>query len=328
VKQAIERRELFSLNCQGVVIHGTYHVPAADIARPNRTGILILAGFPMPRAAHGDAAVSWADSFASLGYPSFRIDLPGSGDSEGVVPPEQLFEYVNAGKHERVTVEVVKQLVELYNLTGVVALGHCAGAVAGIFAAAICADIRGLVVMDPQFHLPPAGRPKVTRALFEWSSLSRFGGILHNIYDRLNYIRLQLRKNRPPENANFPMLKRWKDLASAGLPILMLNAPEPKAQGTKPRIGKFDYISHIRKLAGNRNRLEIRIIESAHHTFSDPVGREAIRLNVEQWLPTFFPFQNQGPAAAEVAQPMPINSKALFAENESMMAHVDATLGN
>jgi hypothetical protein len=30
--------------------------------------------------------------------------------------------------------------------------------------------------------------------------------------------------------------------------------------------------------------------------------------------------------AAEVAEPMPINSKAVFADNESMMANVDATL--
>lgn len=324
MSQVTETRELFTLDCQGAVLRGTFHKPRKDFPGTSSTGILSLAGFPMPRAAHGDAAVYWAASFANFGYPSFRIDLPGAGDSSADVPAE-LFQFINMGGHERVAAAAVKQLVERYNLSGVVILGHCAGAISAIFAAAICEECRGLILLDAPFHLPPAGRPKVKQALFHWSTWSRFGGLLSNIHDQINNIHLFLRRNAPPENTNFPLLKRWKDLASGGLPILLINAPSPKASGTKPRVGKFDYLRHILKLAGNRSRVEVKIIESAHHTFSDPVGRDAVRRQIEQWMPTFFPFENPEQATANVAQPMHSNNEAEFSTRQSMYARVDAT---
>ena len=137
MSQVTETRELFTLHCQGAVLRGTFHKPPKDFPGTSSTGILSLAGFSMPRAAHGDAAVYWAASFANFGYPSFRLDLPGAGDSSADVPAE-LLQFVSTGGHERVAAAAVKQLVERYNLSGVVILGHCAGAISAIFAAAIC----------------------------------------------------------------------------------------------------------------------------------------------------------------------------------------------
>jgi pimeloyl-ACP methyl ester carboxylesterase len=323
VSQETETRELFTLHCQGAVLRGTFHKPPKDFPGTSSTGILSLAGFSMPRAAHGDAAVYWAASFANFGYPSFRIDLPGAGDSSADVPAE-LLQFVSTGGHERVAAAAVKQLVERFNLSGVVILGHCAGAISAIFAAAICEECRGLILLDAPFHLPPAGRPKVRDALFHWSTRSRFGGLLSNILDQIKKIRLFLRRNAPPENTNFPLLKRWKDLASGGLPILLINVPPLKASGTKARAGKFDYLRHILKLAGNRSRVDLKIIESAHHTFSDPVGRDAVRRQVEQWMPTFFPFENLE-HATDFAQPMHSNNEAELSTRHSMFARVDVT---
>ena len=323
MSQVTETRELFKLNCQDAVLQGTFHKPPKDLRRTTSIGILSLAGFPMPRASHGDAAVYWAASFANFGYPSFRIDLPGAGDSSADVPAE-LLQFINTGGHERVAAAAVKQLVERYNLSGVVILGHCAGAISAIFAAAICEECRGLILLDAPFHLPPAGRPKVRDALFHWSTRSRFGGLLSNIHDQIRNVRLFLRRNAPPENTNFPLLKRWKDLASGGLPILLINTPPLKSSGTKPRAGKFDYLRHILKLAGNRSRVDVKIIESAHHTFSDPVGRDAVRRQVEQWMPTFFPFENLEQATANFAPPVHSNHEAEFSTRQSMFARVDA----
>lgn len=324
MSQVTETRELFTLNCQGAVLRGTFHKPPKDFPRTSSTGILSLAGFPMPRAAHGDAAVYWAASFANFGYPSFRVDLPGAGDSSADVPAE-LLQLISTGGHQRVAAAAVKQLVQRYNLSGVVILGHCAGAISAIFTAAICEECRGLILLDAPFHLPPAVRPKVREVLFHWSTRSRFGGLLSNIHDQIKNIRLFLRRNAPPENTNFPLLKRWKDLAARGLPILLINAPPPKASGTKPRAGKFDYLGHILKLAGNRSRVDVKVIESAHHTFSDPVGRDAARRQVEQWMQTFFPIENLEQATANCAQPMHSNDEAEFSNHQSMFARVDAT---
>ena len=326
MKQIIKTRELFTLSYQGAPLHGTYHLPTSFI-RPNRTGILFLPGFPMPRSAHGDAAVYWANSFADFGYPSFRIDLPGTGDSYGNVPAE-LLHFLSAGGYENVVVAVMKQLVDRYSLTGVVILGHCAGGISAIFAAANCAECRGLILLDPPFHLPPPGRQKVKKALFFWSSRSRLGGALSNVYDHCKNIRLLLRKNAPPENANLALLRRWKDVASAGLPILLLNAPAPKASATKPRVGKFDYLQHILKLAGRRNRVDVRIVENANHAFSNPLGRATVRQHVEEWMPVFFPFEDRGHAAEDIGWPAASNNEAGSANHTSIFTRVDATLGS
>jgi len=327
VIQKIESRELFTLDCQGGTLSGTYHVPAQGLVGSNRTGILLLSGFPMPRTAHGDAAVHWATSFAQLGYPSFRVDLPGVGDSRGNVPAE-LLEYTSAGGYERVAAELVGQIVARYELAGVVILGQCAGAISAIFAAAISEECRGLILLDPPFNLPPAVRPKtVKRALFHWTTKSRIGGLLSDVYDQFKKLSLQLRKNAPPENANFPLLKRWKHIASAGLPILLLNAPEPKASDNKPRAGKFDYRRHILDLAGSRSRVEARVVSGANHTFSNPAGKATIREHVAQWMPKFFPFERSVKAAQTFTQEAQLNDQTEFSNHQSILAPVDAAMG-
>jgi pimeloyl-ACP methyl ester carboxylesterase len=326
VIQTIETREVFTLDCQGGTLCGTYHIPAQGLVGSNRTGILLFSGFPMPRAAHGDAAVCWATAFAQLGYPSFRVDLPGVGDSRGDVPAD-LLEYTTAGGYERVAAELVGQLVARYELAGVVILAQCAGAISAIFAAAISEKCCGLILLDPQFNLPPAARPTVKRALFQWTTKSRIGGLLSDVYDQFKKLSLQLRKNAPPENANFPLLKRWKNIASAGLPILLLNAPEPKASDNKPRAGKFDYIQHVLDLAGSRSRVEVRVVSAANHTFSNPIGKSAIREHVAEWMPKFFPFERSVKAAQTFKQDVPLNDEAEFSNHQSILAPVDAALG-
>ena len=324
--QTIEGRELFTLECQGGTLCGTYHVPAEGLVGSNGTGILLLSGFPMPRAAHGDAAVHWATSFAQLGYPSFRVDLPGVGDSRGDVPAELLI-YTTAGGYERVTAELVQQIVARYGLSGVVILGQCAGSISAIFAAAISGQCKGLILIDPPFNLPPAVRPTVKRALFQWTTRSRIGGYFSNLYDVYKKVSLQLRKNAPPENSNFPLLKRWKQVASTGTPILLLRAPEPKASDSKPRAGKFDYIQHVLDLAGSRSRVESRIVVGANHTFSNPPGKSAIREHVAEWMPKFFPFERSTKAVQACIQEVQFSEDVKFSNNQSILSTVDAALG-
>ncbi len=307
--QRIETRELFTLECGGAVLQGTYHMPSNHPEGASRPGILLLAGFPMPRAAHGDSAVSWANGLAAAGYPCFRIDMPGVGDSFGAVPPE-LLEYTNAGGYERVAAAALSQLVERYHLAGMVMLGQCAGAISAIFAAAIAPQCRGLILLDPPFNLAPAARPSVKRALFFWSTRSRVGGLLISLNDRLRSLRHRVRRNITPENANHPLLKRWKTVASGGLPILMLNVPEPKTT-VKSREGRFDYVAHVLKLAGSRSRVEVRNIEEANHSFSNPPGKAAVPAHSAQWMSALFPVQDVKPA--------PENNEVVFVRQPAIL---------
>jgi hypothetical protein len=81
-------------------------------------------------------------------------------------------------------------------------------------------------------------------------------------------------------------------MASAGLPILLLQAPGIKAQGSKPRVGEFDYIDYVLNLAGRRNQVRIKFIENADHSFANREGRQAVKQHISDWLGAYFPFED------------------------------------
>src|ERR1700758_2148609 len=112
--QAIEGRELVTLDGLGVLLRGTFHKPhpskdaGAKLNRLKPLGILFLNSLSLPRAATGDSAVYWAESLAGRGYPSFRFDLPGLGDTAGDVPNE-LLNFINAGGFASIAGDKVKE---------------------------------------------------------------------------------------------------------------------------------------------------------------------------------------------------------------------------
>jgi pimeloyl-ACP methyl ester carboxylesterase len=143
-----------------------------------------LNSLSLPRAATGDSSVYWAECFAACGYPSFRIDLPGLGDSDGNLP-QDLLGFINSGGFKSAAAQKVRELVESFNLSGIVLFGHCAGAVSSLFAAAKLPECKGLILLDVYFHLPQAVRPVMRRKLSDWALKSRLGRIASDIYHQL-----------------------------------------------------------------------------------------------------------------------------------------------
>ena len=291
----IRGRELFTMEVPGGTVQGTCHLPPDESSDATEqavsqkaTGVLFLSGLLAPRAGIGDSLVYWADAFAHSGYPSFRVDLPGTCDSDGNSPGE-LMSFINTGRYEGATVEIIKQIRRRFDLDSLILVGHCSGAVTALFAAAADAGCRGLVLLDPYFHLPPPPATQARDALSQWAASNRLGGILSNVFDWLKELRLRLRRTELPRNANFPLIKRWKTLASAGMPILIIKVPAAKATGAKPRMGEFDYLAHLAGVGGSHNRVEIKVIEGTSHSFADPMGRLGVLRYTESWLSKSFP---------------------------------------
>jgi pimeloyl-ACP methyl ester carboxylesterase len=298
MQQAIEKRELMEVEVLGVRLRGTLHRPAqSHSSRPpaggnqERIAVLFLNSLALPRAATGDSAVYWADAVAERGYPAYRFDLPGLGDSDGETTTG-LLDFINSGGYAEIAAALTKELSARGHLSGVVIAGHCAGSVSALYAAAGCRQCSGLVLMDPYFHLPVAKRPRTRELFSDWVRRSAVGKILSHLYDRVRQFRLLLRGDALPSNANTALLKRWKHVAATGLPILMFKAPGIKATASKPRIGEFDYLKHVLKLAGRRSRVQIKTLEVADHSFANRVGREAVCLGIESWLLTNFPLED------------------------------------
>jgi pimeloyl-ACP methyl ester carboxylesterase len=309
MNRAIKTRELITLDGLGVLVRGTYHRSAYEgsgfdepPSEAGRIGVLFLNSLSIPRTATGDSAVYWADSLARLGYPVFRCDLPGLGDSCGNVPNE-LLDFMNDGGFGPIASSKAKELVERFNLAGVVIAGHCAGAITAIHAASACPECKGLILMDPYFHLVKANRPKVRQNLSDWARRSKLGALFSNIYDLARDVRLFFLRNTPPGNANFHLLGRWKQVASAGLPILFLKAPGLKTSGTKPRVGDFDYLKYVLGLAGRKSKVVVQFIAGTDHSFANRVGRAAVLQRMESWLATYFPQPDPQIAAMNIASP-------------------------
>jgi alpha-beta hydrolase superfamily lysophospholipase len=307
--QAIEGRELITLNGLGVFVRGTFHKPSGSsrssfgVSTPKLVGLVFLNSLSLPRTATGDSAVFWAESFANYGYPSFRLDLPGLGDTTGNIPTD-LLGFINAGGYASIAEAKMKELVERFNLSGVVLVGHCAGTVSAIYAAAACMgkECKGLVLLDPYFDVPQAIRPRVRRGLSNWALRSSLGGIVSNIYDRIRKIGLIFRGSAPPQNANLALLSRWREVASTGLPILLFKSPGRKTQGTKPRAGEFDYLAHVLKIAGRKSQVAVELLEGTDHTFANRTGRAAVRRHIELWLSKYLPLPEKFSAPASQSQ--------------------------
>lgn len=306
MEEQLETRELVVLEGSGVFLRGTLHKASRQDAESktglterDRVGIVFLNSLSIPRASTGDSAVYWADAFAACGYPSFRFDLPGLGDTPGILATN-LLDFINGGGYAAITSAKMKELVERFDLSGVVIVGHCAGVVTAVHAATSCKECKGLILMDPYFHLTKALRPRVRQMLSDWARRSRIGGYLSDLYDRLRDVRRSVQKDPLPRNANFPMLAHWKRVASTGLPILMFKAPGLKSPGMKPRLGEFDYLEYTLALAGHKGRVEVEFIEGTDHSFADRVGRVAVRQRATIWLSEFFPPLGLQKAAQEV----------------------------
>jgi hypothetical protein len=89
-------------------------------------------------------------------------------------------------------------------------------------------------------------------------------------------------------NASLQLLARWEQVATAGLPILLRLAPGIKAQSARPRVGEFDTIDHVTKLAGGKGRVAVEFVEHADHSFANPPGREAVERHLAQWMAPHF----------------------------------------
>ncbi len=291
MKQRLKTRELITLDGSDVDLSGTYHRAShaagldadPEAETRGRIGIIFVNALSTPRAGYSDSAVYWADSFAASGYPCFRFDLPGLGDSRGEVAPE-LLTFITDGGYASVIGHKLKELAARYHLAGVIVAGHCAGSVTALYAASDHKCCKGLILMDPYFNYPKRLAPKVPEKLVVWSRRTRLGSVARRTYDQVRDLSRTMRPDGLPGSTNFALLAQWKHVTSSGLPVLVLTSP-----GLEPRAGQFDYISHASKIASRHAEITLRSIADTDHSFANAAGRTAVRQHVGAWLMQQFP---------------------------------------
>ncbi len=300
MKASIEARAILTVSAAGGLrVRGTYH-PTQDPNEKNHTGVLFVSAGVAPRAAPGDSAVRWADSLAKLGYPCFRFDLPGLGDSDGDLSAKEIdFDsLVNDGFFGPVISSVADQLADRFHLRGVVVIGHCAGAVTALYAAAANPRITGLMLLDPYFNVQ---QTTPTQNALVRSQMRIVGKLLpdgagksavrnavvscmRKAYYRLTRLRPIVRSKKLPSAANLPLVECWKKLASSGLPMLVLRSPF-----STPKLGEFDYIRDLYPLSKSRSKVSVKLIEGATHAFAERRSKSQVLKYAGPWLRDCFP---------------------------------------
>lgn len=290
MQQDIPTRALITLQAGGYALPCTMHkacnTPSVTEMRQeprSSVGILFLNSLSPTRAASGDSSVSWADSFARKGYPCFRIDLPGFGDSV-TDPPEDLVEFINSGGYAPVTCSVIDTLLESFQLSGVVVFGLCAGTVSAIYTAAAKQECCGLILLDPYFHIPEKRGATIigkVEAHIPAGPLRRWTA---RVLDTTRTFRQCESSEQPPKDANLELLYNLRSVIASDRPIIIVNSPINGA-----REAHFDYVAYIQKWMLRTDQVVAKVVPRAHHTFANREGRAAVRQITEQWLCSAFP---------------------------------------
>jgi len=291
-------RETLTIECNGLLLHGTSHIGPTG----GDTGVLFLNSGTQPRSSRGDLYVHLADALAERGYKSFRVDLPGLGDSQGETPSGfiEFYKLVQEGTQAGCVVELVRELRRRYLLSGVVLMGICGGAQTSVFAAGMDhgAGIAGLALLDMPFFLyrdssPPAqknaGRTLGSRVrrgasglkakLHDWVLEQKWEPVATAVYNRLRRITHRTKAGSLPPNTNLSLVQTLRDLVGRGVPALMITAHPPV-----PEPPSFDYIGYVARRSGDV--LKHVKIRGTTHSFVEGGGAEAVLEAVSEWLAT------------------------------------------
>ena len=302
MKKAITTRALVTLNLSGTLFRGTYHKPAGLASQSDmhasasgRTGVLIVNSLTAPRAGSGDSAVYWAEVLAQDGYPCFRFDLPGLGDSEPEIQSNtDLLTFITNGGYSSMIGHLLEELVARFDLDGVVVMGHCAGAISALYAGSKQKLCRGLILMDPYFNNPRIIN-RVMPAISGWSRHNRLARLLRQSYDFARDLRRTLLRDGLPASANRALLQQWRHVASRGMPILIVQSP-----GLKPGPGQFDYIRFAIESSGRKGQITVQLIPDTDHSFSNYGGRHGVHKHARIWLAAQNLLKHDSPVEDEV----------------------------
>ena len=315
-------RKALQIDIAGYHLFGTLHdheSPPSPKSRQSelRTGVLLLSFGQQPRSWVGDLGSSIADRLEAQGYPTFRFDMPGLGDSPGDIPVhlEELWRDILLGAHERPLLKLCRELTRRFSLKGLVVGGFCGGAVTALYAVnSRPPQLLGLVLLEPEMALVRTSSPSASaasepltvdsflqgvsllwtrlRSPESWRRLltgkADFKFWLKLWYGLLDYSARKLatigqRKKSLPHETNLRMYNAWHLARRLRLPTLVISDGSPNRNKYYRAFGLHPGVSDT------KSALQWEEIPNTTHAMLTGGAKDAVGRQFESWLTANFP---------------------------------------
>jgi len=318
-------RKVIQLDLLGHRMFGTLHDSSLDPSQPQRTyrtGVLLLSFGQQPRSWVGDLGSSIADRLEKLGYPTFRFDMPGLGDSPGAIPIylEELWRDILLGAHEPPLHALCENLAHLYSLKELVVGGFCGGAVTALYAInARSPLIKGLILLEPEMALVRTSsttkstmpepltvdayqenidliKSRIT-SLYSWRRLISAKAdfrFWHTLWFRLfdhamrKIKSVGKRKKTLPPETNQRMLNSWNLARQLRIPTLVLSVASINRAKYYRAYGLNPGVEHL------KSKLSWHQIPNTTHALLTGGAKDLVGMHFENWLKKNYPTQDSG----------------------------------
>jgi pimeloyl-ACP methyl ester carboxylesterase len=261
---------------------GTLHVAApgraGGLSGAPSVGILLLNPGSAPRSGNSDLSVRIGDRLALRGFPVFRFDLPGLGDSSGAMPADvdAYWGEVVSGRNDAATIALIERIRLEFGVARVIVGGLCAAALPSVRALSRGrAGPAGLILLEPSFRLTDRSKPAGPR-------IGTFARAARSVRARLQPV-LRRRVGAPlPRDANVPLVRRWQEGFGQGVRSLVVVATGP---------GTDRYMTRILASMPARDPGVVSCVRvpETNHLFTSGAGREGVLAAVESWVMECFP---------------------------------------
>jgi exosortase A-associated hydrolase 1 len=260
--------------CEGDHLIGILCRPGAE----RSTGVLIAVGGPQYRVGSHRQFVQLARALANVGYPTFRFDYRGMGDSSG---DQRSFESVDAD----LSSAVAEFRARVPTMQRLVIFGLCDAASAALLSVGNIAGVAGLILANPWVRRPDSHNATVVRHYYTarlvsrafWTKLiSGRVSLLQSAGEALRRVLAMIRATSvgsgSPSHPDFVtrMLSGWQRFP--GNRLLILSERDLTAKEFAETFHADPGWSRVPKTA----HVETHAIHGADHTFSAAEHRAAV----------------------------------------------------
>jgi exosortase A-associated hydrolase 1 len=268
--------------CSGSQLVGILHSAYAGRSSPGtKLAIVVVVGGPQYRVGSHRQFVATARSLAAAGYPVFRFDYRGMGDSDG---EPRTFEAVE--DDIRAAIDVVQRRLPDY---GIVLMGLCDAASAILMYDRVDVATRGVVLLNPwvrtELGLARAQMrhyygARLMSAAF-WSKLRRFDWDYRASIASLSATIARLLRRRPPIGGTTFVDRMRIGLAKLSVPALfVLSERDLTAREFEDLISSDPRWTRLLQ----QENVCVEHLPDADHTFSSRVSLDRFERVLLRWL--------------------------------------------